>query len=110
MPATIIFTQVVIDQVVSDSRRQRGQTTEGARAIAKKIGHAQQGDYQSAFEGIEVTQANAERLIRDIMTDSSRIFVGDKVIDVYNVQGQGVRFDKATRNFIGFLEGVLATQ
>ncbi|HBW56516.1 MAG TPA: hypothetical protein DEF27_01435 [Oscillatoriales bacterium UBA8482] len=92
------------------SRKIRGQTTEGARAIAKKQGHAKSGEYVSAFDGIEATQINAEVLIQNILTHPKRQFMGDKVTDIYNELGQGVRFDKNTYAFIGFLEEFLATQ
>lgn len=92
------------------SRKIRGQTTEGARAIAKKQGHANSGGYASVFQGIEPTQLNAEVLIQNILTHPKRQFIGDKVTDIYNELGQGVRFDKNTYAFIGFLEEFLATQ
>jgi hypothetical protein len=92
------------------SRKIRGQTTEGARAIAKKQGHANSGGYVSAFDGIKATQINAEVLIQNILTHPKRQFILDKFTDVYNDLGQGVRFDKNTYAFIGFLEESLATQ
>lgn len=84
--------------------------TEGARAIAKKLGHAQSGGHTSAFAGLKPTQANAEAIIRSALENPARTFYGEKVIDVYNAAGQGVRFDRATNLFRGFLEGGLATQ
>ncbi len=83
---------------------------EGARAIAKKLGHAESGSFSSAFAGIKPAQANAEAIIRGALTSPARTFYGDRVIDVYNGVGQGVRFDRATNTFKGFLEGGLATQ
>lgn len=63
-----------------------------------------------AFLGVKPNQANAEALIRSTLENPARTFYGDKVIDVYNAAGQGVRFDRATNAFRGFLEGGLATQ
>jgi hypothetical protein len=84
--------------------------TQGARAIAKKLGHAEAGGYTSAFAGIPATQAEAESLIRSILSNPSRIFRGNKRIDAYNAQGQGIRIDVQTGAFNTFLEGSLATQ
>ena len=50
------------------------------------------------------TQANAEALIRETLANPNSVFVGDKVIDVFNAAGQGVRIDRATSTFVGFLE------
>jgi len=99
-----------IDQVIKSSRQTRkgGQITEGKRALEKKIGHAKATGYKSAFEGIPFTQENAEKLIRDILVNPNRTFMGDKVIDAYDTMGRGVRFDRITGNFIGFLEEALA--
>lgn len=104
------MTETEIQNVVQSSRRVRGETTEGARAIAKKRGHALSGGYVSAFEGISATQENAEVLIQNILTNPYRQFIGDRVIDIYNVRGQGVRFEKNTYKFITFLEESLASQ
>ena len=100
-----------IDDVVNSSARgKNSQITEGARAIAKKIGHAQKEGYTSAFNGIAPTQANAESLIKNIMSNPTHTFQGNKVIDVYNSAGQGVRFETGTSRFMGFLEASRATQ
>jgi len=107
-----MFTQTTIDDVASSSAKlgKKGKITEGARAIQKKLGHAEKLGTKSAFEGIEATQENAEAIIRGIMNKPARTFSGDKVIDVYDTAGRGVRFDKNTKKFIGFLEEALATQ
>ncbi len=105
------FAKSTIDDVVSSAARPRSSLiTEGARAIAKKLGAAGSGGYTSAFQGIAPTQANAESLIRNIMSNPSRAFYGEKVIDVYNAAGQGVRLQAGTGRFMGFLEGGLSTQ
>jgi hypothetical protein len=105
------FTSSTIDDVVASAARPRSlQIAEGARAIAKKLGHAEKGGYTSAFQGIAPTQANAESLIRSIMSNPERIFYGNKVIDVYNAAGQGVRIEAGSRSFQGFIEGALSTQ
>ncbi|HSR66985.1 MAG TPA: hypothetical protein VLU25_03500 [Acidobacteriota bacterium] len=94
----------IIDDVLASSARLKGQTPEGARAIAKKLGRAEREGFTSAFEGIQPTQANAEAIIRETLANPSSVFVGDKVIDVSNAAGQGVRINKATNTFVGFLE------
>lgn len=106
------FTKSTIDDVAASAGRlcPGGQITEGVRAIAKKLGHAQAGGYPSAFAGVKATQGNAEAIIRSALENPARTFYGDKVIDVYNAAGQGVRFDRATNVFRGFLEGERATQ
>jgi len=105
------FSRSTVDEVVLSSREPASsQIQQGARAIAKKLGHAKSGGFKSAFDGQPVSQASAEQLIRDTLSNPSRVFYGNTVIDVYNVANQGVRFDKATGTFIGFLEGTLATQ
>jgi hypothetical protein len=48
---------------------------------------------------VKATQANAEAIIRSTLENPVRTFYGDKVIDVYNAMGQGVRFDRATNAF-----------
>jgi RHS repeat-associated protein len=106
------FTRSTVDDVVASAGRLSpgGRITEGARAIAKKLGHAQSGGYSSVFAGLTPTQANAEAIIRSTLERTSRTFYGDRVIDVYNAAGQGVRFDRATNFFRGFLEAGRATQ
>ncbi|MBI5161261.1 MAG: RHS repeat-associated core domain-containing protein, partial [Micrococcales bacterium] len=106
------FTGTTVDAVVASAGRLRpgGQIAEGARAIAKKLGHAQSGGYTSAFAGVRPTQANAEAIIRNTLQNPARTFYGDTTIDVYNAAGQGVRFDRATNAFKGFLEAGQATR
>jgi RHS repeat-associated protein len=105
------FAESTIDDVVASAARGRNpQITEGARAIAKKLGHAERSGYTSAFEGVPPTQGNAASLIRNIMSNPSRTFYGDRVIDIYNAAGQGVRIEFGTNRFIGFLEKSIATQ
>lgn len=104
------MSRTTVDEVVGSSTRLQGRTPAGARAIAKKIGHAKSAGYSSAFEGIAPIQINADVIIRQTLQSLSRVFVGEKVIDVYNAAGQGVRFDKVTNEFMGFLEEALAVQ
>lgn len=101
----------IIDEVVASSARRRNkQITEGARGIAKKQGHARKKGIETAFAGIKASQANAETIIRKTMENPADRFIGDRVVDVYNAAGQGIRFDIETRKFIGFLEGELRRQ
>ncbi len=81
--------------------------SEGARAIAKKIGHSQSGGYKSAFEGLEATNENALKIVDSIIKDQSKIITLDKYIDVFNSSGQGMRIARDTYKFIGFLEETL---
>jgi len=80
------------------------QIQEGARALAKKLGHAAAQGYQSAFEGIKATQANAEILIKNIMSNADTIIKLKNYTDFYNAAGQGVRLEKGTNVFVTFLE------
>lgn len=93
-----------MDDVVGSARRLSpgGRIEEGARSLAKKLGHAASGGYSSAFAGVKPTQANAEAIIRSTLESAARTFYGNKVIDVYNAAGQRVRFDRATNAFGGF--------
>lgn len=110
-PAPAGFSDSTIDSVVQSSARGRNsQITEGARAIQKKLGHAQGGGYQSAFDGVEPTQENAEAIIRDVMKNPQRVAAGKKTVDAYNAAGQGVRFDAQSKQFVGFLELGKATR
>lgn len=105
------FSKSIIDEVLASSARPRNeQITEGKRAIEKKLGHAEKKGIKSAFEGVKPTQKNAEEIIKDILEHPTDKFIGDKVIDVYNTKGQGVRFEKETLKFEGFLEKELQTQ
>lgn len=109
--ANAAFPQTTIDAVIQSSARARNsQITEGARAIQKKLGHAQSAGSTSAFDGIQPTQENAAKIIQDVMENPQRAVAGDKTVDVYNAAGQGVRFDKNTNQFVGFLEAGKATR
>ena len=96
--------------MTSSARGRSAQITEGARGIAKKQGNAARQGIQTAFDGVKPTQANADAIIRDVLQNPADRFIGDKVIDVYNAAGQGVRFEKGTGRFNGFLEGALKSQ
>ena len=63
----------VDDVVASAKRRASPQKLEGARALDKKLGHAQREGYVSAFEGIRPTQENAEKVIQDILSQPTII-------------------------------------
>jgi RHS repeat-associated protein len=104
------FSKGTIDDVVGSAARARGHTTEGARAITKKHGHARSFGIRSAFEGVSPSQTSAEAIIRSTLTNPSRTVIGQKTIDAYNSYGQGVRFERGTNRFVGFLEEVLASR
>ena len=57
MPRALLgqFPKSLVNEVVTSSRRTVGQTTEGARAIDKKRGHAIRGGYVSSFNGVSPT-------------------------------------------------------
>ncbi len=104
------FSKSTVDEVIASSSRPVGQTTEGVRAIDKKIGHAESGGYDSAFDGLPRSQAEVNRVIREILEDPDHVFFGDKVVDVYDASGRGVRFTVQDHTFMGFLERSLQTQ
>lgn len=97
----------VEEVVASSGRAASAQAAEGARAIAKKLGRAAREGYDSAFAGIKPTQANAESLIRNILGNPSKVVTLEKYVDVYNKAGQGVRVERGTNRFVGFLEEIL---
>ena len=104
-----IFPEGEIEDVVfSSARMDSPQITAGARAIAKKLGHALAEGVKSAFDGIPADQENAAALIHDIMTNHVRIDRLGKYTDVYNTAGQGIRIENGTNKFVGFLEGAKA--
>jgi len=44
------------------------------------------------------------------MSNPSRTFYGNKVTDIYNAAGQGVRIEAGSGRFMGFIEDALSTQ
>lgn len=97
-----------VDNVVESAGRAASpQIQAGARALEKKLGHAAAGGFESAFAGIKPTQANAEKLIQNILGNAKTVDVKGKYVDVYNAAGQGVRYRKDTNEFVTFLEGSL---
>lgn len=96
-----------VSDVVRSAAKPHGQTTEAGRALAKKLGHAQAGGYRSAFEGIQPTRENGQRLVEQILSNPHRTIVGDKHVDVYNAAGQGIRIGAGTGKFETFLEAGL---
>ena len=86
------------------------QIQKGARALAKKQGHAKAGNYNSAFDGMKPTQDNALELMQGIFNDVVDIAAGKKTTDIYNSAGQGLRYNTETGEFIGFLEGSLRSR
>ncbi|WP_437591716.1 SpvB/TcaC N-terminal domain-containing protein [Sorangium sp. So ce1000] len=85
------------------------QISVGARALAKKLAHAQSGGYISAFEGIAPTIESAQSVVQQIMSSPSRTVFGKRTYDVYNALGRGARFDMQG-NFVTFLEAGRATR
>ena len=101
------FSSATIENVLESSRRAIGQTTEGARAIAKKLGHAASQGFESAFNNLPKTQEAAEGAIRSIMSNPAKVQVGEKTIRIIGPDGKGLMIDRATNMFKGFLEGAL---
>lgn len=110
--AKVLTRGISPNQVVQSASRLsgKGKITAGARAVAKKLGHAQKGGYASAFEGVAQTDQAAVAVIRNILSNPTRLAAGKKTIDIYNAVGQGVRIERGTNRFIGFLELVRATR
>jgi RHS repeat-associated protein len=101
------FTQSTIDEAITSAGRltKGGQIQEGARAIAKK-----QGQGAGPFAGLSQTQAQAEAVIRNILSHPTHVFRGERVIDAYNAAGQGIRLRRSDRSFQGFLDIARRTQ
>jgi hypothetical protein len=91
------------------ARPASSQISVGARALAKKLGHAESGGYRSAFDGLAATTENAQTAVQQIMSSPSRTVFGNRTYDVYDALGRGARFDKQG-NFVTFLEAAKATR
>lgn len=93
------------DDIIGTSRHWASpQIQEGKRALQKKNGHAMAGKYISAFENIDYTQENAEKLIHAIINDADVIVIRPYLTKVYNAKGQGVSFETKTAKFVGLVE------
>jgi len=79
---------------------------QGKRAIGKKLGDAgkSNANFKSAFDGIAITQENAEKLIFDILHNSDVITAGKESIRIYNSKGQGLSIRRYNAQFKGFVE------
>jgi len=88
------------------------QIQEGARAIHKKIGHASKANanYNTAFAGVDISQANAEKLIHEIIEEAEVIVLRDGVVKIYRANGQGLTIKAHNAKFEGFVERVLETE
>ncbi len=80
------------------------QIQQGARAIQKKIGHAEGDLTVSAFEGIKHTQENAEILINDIVKNADVIVIRPELTKIYNKMGQGLSILTEDASFKGLVE------
>jgi hypothetical protein len=95
-----------VENIANSSERVvSGNTTRGGQALAKKIGRGHE-----AYAGLKATQANAEKIINDVMNSKNRITVptrnqqGIEVIDYYNTSTkQGVRVLKESGEFDTFI-------
>ena len=79
--------------------------SEGARALAKKL-----GDQAPSFRGIAATDANASAIARDILENPVYTVFGNKTYDIYNAAGQGIRFNVSDNSFVGFLDRSIASR
>jgi len=93
------------DDIIQTSRKWSSpQIQEGARAIQKKIGHAESVNAKSAFKNIKYSQENAEQLIYDIINNADAVIIRSKRTMIYNSNGQGLSVNTKTGKFIGFVE------
>lgn len=83
------------------------QIQQGARAIDKKIGHAEAKSVISAFQGVKPTQQNAERLINEIIEEADAIVIRRVQTKIYMPDGQGLAVETKTGKFIGFVERLM---
>ncbi len=105
-----IFPEGDIEEILIDTERAASpQISVGARAIAKKLGHALSEGYKSAFDGIPATQAGFEEAVREILTHPSSVRNLGKYTEVYDAAGRGVRLEKGTNKYITLVEGSKAT-
>lgn len=102
--------EIVNSVVESAGRQYNSNISVGARSLAKKLGHAESGGFESAFKGIEPTSENAQTLVKNILTNPSRVIKGNVTTDIYNSAGQGIRIDNSTHKFLYFIEGTKATR
>lgn len=93
------------DEIIRTSRTWASpQIQEGKRAIQKKIGHAPGKGINSAFNKIEFTQQNAEKLINNIINKADAIIIRPQKTIIYTPTGQGLSIKTRTGKFIGFAE------
>jgi hypothetical protein len=104
------FSRSTIDSAVADvARPASSQISVGARALAKKLGHAEGGNFTSAFAGLKATTETAQSVVREILTNPARTVFGKATYDVYDAAGRGARFG-LEGGFKGFLEAGQATR
>ncbi len=93
------------DKILNTSRVwDSPQIQKGARAIHKKIGHAEKKKIISAFNGVRHKQGNAEKLIYKIINEADAIVIRPKRTMIYNSTGQGISIGTKAGYFIGFVE------
>jgi len=93
------------DEIIETSRSWASpQIQEGKRALQKKMGHSVAINRSSAFEGVQLTQENAENTIKKIIKEADAIVMRPKRTMVYHPDGQGLSISTRTGKFIGFVE------
>ena len=99
------FPKSAVKQLIRSSRRLRGRRPLGH---AKLEGHIARRD--PTFQSLVASQRVAEQIIEDVLTHPVRIVVGRKTVDIYNAVGQGVRFERESKEFQTFLEASRASR
>lgn len=101
------------DVIIETARKWKSsQIQEGARAIHKKFGHANKANanYNSAFADVGISQANAEKLIHEIIEEADAIVLRDGVVRIYRANEQDLAIKAHNAKFEGFVERVLETE
>ncbi len=85
------------------------QIQQGKRAISKKLGHAKSEGFVSAFEGTQINQKSAEKILNDIIKNADAIVIRPKRTKIYLPNGQGLSINTKDGTFIGFVERIKET-
>jgi len=86
------------------------QIQQGARAIQKKVGHAESEGYATAFSDIKFNQKEAEKLIYNIISESDVIVIRPFLTKIYNNKGQGISILTQDGTFRGFVERTMENE
>jgi len=94
------FQRSTVDDVVASTRLVAGRSSRGAALLRKRVA-------EGSLVGVRPTQANAERILRDVLGSPSRVRVGARPgqVDVIGESfGQeiGIRINAERGNLVGF--------